>query len=97
MKIIATAHTLSCVGTTAETDEPDFGSMEFIFRGETIDHASNGEDDFDHNWSGTLEPGVEYALTMQAASTRFARSLPNGQFIGMDGTTERRNAPRPSP
>lgn len=86
---VPTTYALSCVGTTVQTDDPDFGSMEFMFRGGTIEHASNGEHDFDHDWAGTLQPGVEYSLTMDASSTRFARSLPNGQFIPMDGTTDR--------
>jgi hypothetical protein len=81
------SYSLSCAGTTTESGDPDGGGMEFFFRGRSIDHTTAGEGEFDHLWTGTLEPGVVYSISMNAAASRSSRQLPGGSFLFMDGST----------
>ena len=83
------SYSLSCAGTTTESGDPDAGGMEFFFRGGSIDHTTAGESEFHYLWTGILEPGVIYSISMNAAGSRSSRELPGGSFLFMDGSTNR--------
>lgn len=55
--------------------------------GGEIDHDSAGVSSWNERWSGTLQPGVVYMLTMHSSSTRMARELPGGTILTQDGST----------
>ena len=85
---VPTAYTFACVGQTAESGDPDNGSMEIRLSGGAIDHSNSLTDDFDLEWSGVLMPGVDYTLAMHSGGERSTRAV-GGNYLFMNGSTIR--------
>lgn len=86
---VPTTYTFSCIGMTGESGDPDFGGMVIGLYGGAIDHSSDLAEEFDLEWSGEFQPGVNYTLEMNVAAERSVRTLNGGEYLFMDGTTQR--------